>query len=179
MFKFLHNFIEIPERPAYSKLIDTQFDKVILNSDYILLIDISNLSASIINKTKKGGKIMSMLSEKREALINKSNELIASRTKSIEDKVKAYKAQLEAATPIPEEVAKIQNVIKAIDEVIAYDMASNNVEAKQDNIIVNEAAVIAEPIATVDETATQEAIVDAQHVEGRVGMPTIEIPTRR
>ena len=143
---------------------------------------------------------MSMLTEKREELVKKSNDLIASRTAEINNKVAAYKAQLEAATPIPAEVAKIQSVLKAIDEVIAYEASysttqtqvaeTNTVETKTVETTpetfpeTDTEAVKADDTTVVNTVETVETVeIPAgeviQHVEGRPGMATIEIPERR
>ena len=198
MFKFLYN-LNIDDRPAYTQMID-EIQTIKLTDDYILHIDVEHQCANIIKIFKKEEIDMSMLTEKREELVKKSNDLIASRTAEINNKVAAYKAQLEAATPIPAEVAKIQNVLKAIDEVIAYEASysttltqvaeTNTVETKTVETTpetfpeTDTEAVKADDTTVVNTVETVETVeIPAgeviQHVEGRPGMATIEIPERR
>lgn len=67
---------------------------------------------------------MSMLTEKRNELVNKLNNLTEARATEIEMKVAEYRKSLESSFD-NEAIVKLTSVIAAIDEVIAYEDSAN------------------------------------------------------
>lgn len=98
---------------------------------------------------------MSMLTEKRDELVKKINDLLIERNNKIELKVDAYRKQLQAE-PYSNEVIEAQKVLEAIDKVINYE-ASINV-AKAD---IEKTPIVEQPIeqATI-ETRVAEPVVE-------------------
>ena len=180
MFKFLLS--DIDDRPAYTQMVD-EIQTIKLDNDYILTVDVENQQSSIIKILKKEEITMSMLTEKREELVKKSNDLVAARTLEINNKVAAYKAQLEASMPIPAEVSKIQSVIKAIDEVIAYEASLTTEKVVETSATETTPASFPETTDTTSQTVVETVEIPAgevvTHTEGRPGMAAVEIPERR
>lgn len=114
MFKFSTKF-ELPcERPALTLRID-EIKAIPLNNGYTLQFE--DDFVSIIKKSLKEGKVMSMLSEKKQEILAKIDALLAERNARIDEQVKLYRESLEAE-PEPIEVVKLREVIKAIDVII-------------------------------------------------------------
>ena len=128
---------------------------------------------------------MNMLTEKRNEVLNKLNALKAERTARINAKLEEYRLRLEAAEPYSEEYASIVKVLKALDEVIAYE-ANAIVETKSEKMF--EEVKVEEP--TADELHFDEYVpsIEAEPVstantvaytEARPGMLDLGIPERR
>lgn len=170
-------------------LID-EIETITLNSDYTLRIDIENQRASIIKNLKKEEKIMSMLTEKRQEIANKLNVLLYDRNKKIDEKVAAYRAQLEKE-PVSAEAEKLKALLKAFDEVISYEKVEVKDSSKVEDVAIKEAEIKVAPkeevvipeaktiSASTDYTTVATNNIAANSSQGRAGMPTIEIPDRR
>lgn len=96
---------------------------------------------------------MSMLTEKRQEIAAKLESLLKARNDSINEKLVAYRIQLEAE-PESAEIVKAREVLKAMDEVILYEanvikpepiIVEPVVEPAAESVI--EAEPIIEPIA--------------------------------
>lgn len=171
------------DRPPFTKMID-EIETITFNG-YTLLIDEENWSASIINSIKEDDE-MSMLSEKRQEIQAKLDALLSERNARIEARIAAYRRQLEAE-PICAEAIEIKNVLKAIDEVIAYDAAyvapvaqpvaetiATPVAPTIKEVVVE---TIAQPAPAVEAMPAGQVITPAQP-DCRPGMASIDIPER-
>lgn len=111
-----------------------------------------------------------MLIEKREELIATRELLIANRQDYIDNKVAAYRAKLEVEVPAAN-TANIDEAIKAIDTLIAYDKANEQVK---EQVI----EVVQDKTEDVSVEATEKKEVAEQSAEARPGMSNIFTPTR-
>lgn len=150
---------------------------------------------------------MSMITEKRQEIIAKINDLETIRNNSIEtklsiyrlnieDKVKAYHESLmtgyadycekvRLAEPYSPEYEQLKKVLNAIDEVIAYETKTEIVK-EADVVKVEEVDEVPETLPLVDEVVidvnpvTAEAkIVEPANHEARPGMVYVGIPEGR
>lgn len=104
---------------------------------------------------------MNMLIETRNSYAAKLEEMKVARNKSIEEKVNAYRLQVEAATPTTE-IDKLQDVISSLDKVINYEASEST-------------SSVSTPAPAVNTGAN----VDTSHVVGRQGMAGVFTPERR
>ena len=100
---------------------------------------------------------MGTLIETRTQYVKRLDSIKAMQKAQIDEKVEAYRKQLEAQVDNTE-VNKLQEVIAALDKVISFESQGTSTD-----YVVREAAMNATP----------------QHVEGRVGMAAILSPERR
>ena len=118
-----------------------------------------------------------MLIEKRNELLAARAKLEADRKTFIDNKVEAYRIALEAQTPAAD-IAKIDAVIKALDEVIAYDNelpVKTTVEDVQHIDVKEDVPVEA---ATEVKTEAVQDMPNTPELNGRPGMSNIFMPTR-
>lgn len=97
---------------------------------------------------------MSMLTEKRQEIATKLEKLEKTRFETIQMKLNAYKAQLEAE-PESEEIKRTRQVLEAIDAVILYDIESAPAEPAP----IVEPTPVVEP-APVEEVKAEEIAKD-------------------
>lgn len=96
---------------------------------------------------------MSMLTEKRQEIATKLEKLEKTRFETIQMKLNAYKAQLEAE-PESEEIKRTRQVLEAIDAVILYDIENVATEP-----VKAEPTPVVEP-APVEEVKAEEIAKD-------------------
>ena len=147
---------------------------------------------------------MSMITDKRNEVANKLNTLLMQRQASINERVAAFKAQLEAE-PLGQEILDTKKLLAALDDVIACEavlaqpvvepvvaepvIAPNNTisVAEADIASIEEVAVesvpetaeIAEVVEVQINPETKEAEIVNSEVEARPGMAYVGIPERR
>lgn len=162
MFKFLDK-LELPcDRPAFMKMIDeTQTISNVI--DYTLQIDINKSKASII-KFEKEENEMSMLLEKRKEIQAKIDALNIKREADITAKLALYRAQLESA-PESAEVLELRNILKAIDEIIAFDASLAPKTEPAIAVEIKEEAAPVEEVKEVIEEAKEEKIEEIAQEE--------------
>lgn len=100
---------------------------------------------------------MGTLIETRTQYVKRLDSIKMMQKAQIDEKVEAYRKQLEAQVDNTE-VNKLQEVIAALDKVISFESQGTSTDYVARDATMN---------------------VAQQHVEGRVGMPTILSPERR
>lgn len=134
---------------------------------------------------------MTILEQKRSEIQTKLDTLLGARINTINAKVAAFRLQLESE-PLSQEILNTQNVLKALDDVIAYEKASTVLvtqvaePVKQEQVI--DVATVAESLAEIAPTF-QTNVNDNSNIAvnsevtneivGRPGMSGIELPERR
>lgn len=133
---------------------------------------------------------MSMLIEKRKEIASKLEGLRITRDEEIQRKLNLYKLELESQPC--EEIAKLQHVLNAMDEVIAYELKETEVKPVTQEVtpvteikvtereILKEVAPVTEQIQEAKTESVEFKIVtDVATEEVRPGMSYIGIPERR
>lgn len=176
MFKYSAKIKLACDRPAFTKLID-ESKTIRINNDYILQFE-NFQKVSIIKKSIKEEKEMSMLSEKKQEILAKIDAILADRNARIDEQVKIYRESLEAE-PEPAEVIELRKVIEAIDTLIAHEEIKPVEEEAPKEIPVEPVQEVAAEVEEVEieEIPTQEEL----HLEEETPIVEeeikIEIPT--
>ena len=115
---------------------------------------------------------MSMLTEKRQEIATKLEKLEKTRFETIQMKLNAYKAQLEAE-PESEEIKRTRQVLEAIDAVILYDIESAPAEP-----VKAEPTPVVEP-APVEEVKAEEIAKDIPEAKAEEAVNIVaEMPVK-
>lgn len=121
---------------------------------------------------------MNALIEKKNEFIAKKNEIYKRRQERIDAKVSEYRRELETADFDDSEIIKINKVIAAIDEVLAYESGYPDVESESSNeefveTIESEQEQSLESVEEVVEPTKAES-----HESARPGMQSFNVDRR-
>ena len=146
------------DRPVFMQMIDNVSNEIALGDDYILQIDIDNLSANII-KLKKGGKnmatkVITKAKPKFEAIYE---ELLARKEELNSKKEIAIKEAIAKATTDVE--AEFASEELTLDNMLKEVTVEETVEVEDE---VEETEVVGEE--TVSEVAEENVAVEEQPV---------------